>query len=140
MRKSLIAIGAGISVSLLAGAVLAEPGGKGSRFEKLDANGDGKVTEQELAARRSAMIEAADQNGDGALTESEMHAFREAKRAERRAKRNPDKNGDGVIDRAEYDLAADERFERMDKNGDGVISEDERKRRHWRHRHGRHAN
>ena len=103
-----------------------------SRFDRLDQNGDGEITRAEIEAasseragkranRRADRMFEADANGDGAVTREELKAYRE--------NRNPDKNGDGVIDRAEFMEKAAERFDRLDKNGDGVLSEDERPRR-----------
>lgn len=136
-RKILLATGAGLGALFASAGVLANDHGKAKGFEAMDVNGDGVVTAEEMAARHEAMIDAADQDGDGALSREEMQAHRQARRAEMRARRNPDKNGDGVVDRFEYDAAAGERFERMDKNGDGVLSEHEQKRRRGKHHRGR---
>jgi len=139
MKKILIVAAAGLGVTMTA-AYAGHGNGQGrgdARWEKLDVNGDGKVTAEEMTEAHTDLIEKADSDGDGAITKDEMKAYHEARRAEWRAKHNPDKNDDGVIDRTEFINAAQERFDRMDKNGDGVISEDEQKRRgHRRHRRG----
>ena len=111
--------------------------GKGRSWERMDANGDGKVTAEEMSAKNARFIEMADADGDGAVTEEEAKAFREAKRAQMRAKHNPDKNGDGVVDKTEYINAAQDRFDRLDKNGDGVLSEEELQKRGHGRRFGR---
>lgn len=137
MKKILIATTIGLAASALAVSAIAAPGGKGRGFDRMDANGDGKVTADELNERHEALIEAADADGDGAVTEAEMQAFHQAKRAEWRAKNNPDTNGDGLVSRQEFQAASDKRFDRMDKNGDGVLSEDERPQRRGHHRRGK---
>lgn len=140
MRAIIIGSIAGLGLGLAAMGAVAAGGKGGDRgFDRLDANDDGKVTAEEMNARHEAWIEEADADGDGAVTEEEAKALREARRAEWRGKRNPDKNGDGVVDRLEYMAAAEERFEKMDKNGNGVIDEDEQRRQGHRghHRRGR---
>lgn len=42
------------------------------RFEALDANQDGRLTQDELEARRAAMFDAMDTNRDGRITPEEM--------------------------------------------------------------------
>ena len=138
MKKLIMASAVGLALSLIAMAAYAAPGKGGKHFDRMDSNGDGKVTAEELSERQAELIANADSDGDGALTKDELKAYRKGKRAERRAKHNPDANGDGVIDRTEFIIAAQERFDRMDKNGDGLISEDERRKRgrHGRRHHG----
>lgn len=134
MNKILIATAAGLGLSLIALGAQAGHGHGDKLWDNLDANKDGKVTADEMSERHADLIANADQDGDGALTKEEMKAYHKAKREERRAKHNPDKNNDGVIDRTEFINAAQERFDKMDKNGDGVISEDEKKHRRGHHR------
>lgn len=135
MKKTLIAAFCIIGVAATAASVSAKPRGA-DRFEKLDADGDGIVTAAEMDARRADFINDADANGDGGVSEDEFRAHRQARRAERRAKKNPDTNGDGLVDRSEFLAAAEKRFDRLDKDGDGVIREDERRSRRGRHHRG----
>ncbi len=138
MKRIILGSAAGLAISLAAAAALAATpaGDKGGRgFDRLDANGDGKITADEMNAKHADMIAAADANGDGGVTKEEMKAYHEKRRAEMRAKHNPDKNGDGVVDKEEYLASAEERFDRMDKNDDGVISEDEKGRGKGRRHH-----
>ena len=140
MKAIILGSVAGFGLSLAALGVMAQPGegrpGGGGGFDRLDTDGDGKITAEEFSARHEALIEAADTDGDDAVSKEEMKAYREARRKELREKRNPDKNKDGVVDRYEFMAAAEARFERMDKDGDGVISEDEKPRRRGHHRRG----
>lgn len=129
MKKSVLAAALLGGLSLAAfGASAGEKGG-GKHWDRIDINGDGLVTQDELNERSAGLIEKADANGDGAVSKEEMTSYREARRAERRAERNPDKNDDGVVDRTEFIIAAQDRFDRLDTNSDGVLSEDEQPRR-----------
>ncbi len=130
MIGSVVAAGA---VLVAASAYAGEGKGPGKHWDRMDVNGDGVLTADEMSEKHAAMIEAADADGDGAVTKDEMEAFHKAKREEWKAKRNPDKNGDGVVDRTEYINAAQERFDKMDKDGNGVLSEDEQHRRRGHH-------
>lgn len=137
MRTIIIGSVAGLGLGLAAMSALAASGQGDMHFGRLDVDGDGKVTAEEMNAKHEKMIEKADGDGDGAVTREEMQAYREARRAEWREKHSPDANDDGVIDRQEFINAAQERFDRMDKNGNGVIDEDEQRRRRGHHRRGR---
>ncbi len=136
MNKILIASATALGLSLIATGAFASPGG-GKHFDRMDKNGDGKITAEEMSEAHAGLIAKADSDGDGAVTKEEMKAFHKARREEWKAKHNPDKNGDGVVDRTEFTDAAGENFDKMDKNGDGVLSEDERRGgRGHRRRHG----
>lgn len=103
------------------------------RWERLDANGDGELTVDEMTARQADLVAKADADGSGGVSREEMLAYREAQREAR----HPDKNDDGVVDRTEFINAAQDRFDRLDENGDGVLSEDEQKRYRAHGRRGR---
>ena len=47
-------------------------GDAAARFAQMDANGDGKITQDELPERAQQFFERLDQNGDGAITEDEL--------------------------------------------------------------------
>lgn len=69
------------------------------RFDRMDANGDGAVTSEEMGdgeGRGARMLERADANNDGRITRAEMQA------------------GTAAM------------FRRMDANGDGKVTEEER--------------
>jgi EF hand domain-containing protein len=104
-------------------------GGRGAQmFQRLDTNGDGKITQDEFRAGRDARFAAMDQNGDGKVTQQEFEAApRPGKQGPRTQQmfQRADANGDGVITRDEFDRNADLQFKRLDANGDGVITRDE---------------
>lgn len=102
-------------------------------FDTLDADKDGKVTEAEIEANRAARVKAADANGDGLMSADELAAMQLAELTER-AKAHAaemvtrmDTDGDGMLSVAE--LAARpgpaRMFGRIDTDGDGAISRDE---------------
>ncbi len=127
-----------IGIGVVAASAQAADHGKGhGQWDQLDANGDGKITADEMNAKHADFFAKADGDGDGAITREEMEAFHIARRAEHMQKRSGDSNGDGVVDRSEYIEAAGERFDRLDKDGDGVLSKDEMRAHHGQGHHGK---
>jgi Ca2+-binding EF-hand superfamily protein len=102
-------------------------------LERFDTNGDGQVTEAEIAEARAARFSDADANGDGLLSAEEMAAMAETERETRRARgiermiERHDANGDGLLSAEELAEAGPGTriFERLDANEDGVITEEE---------------
>lgn len=133
------------------------------RFQRLDANRDGRVTADELrqageqrraamqqrrAERRGQAFDRLDTNRDGQISREEF-GQRMAMRGqgERRGMRGPRGRGgpegrmgmamlgqDGEITAQEFRDRALERFDRMDANRDGRIGRDERRGRRGGHR------
>jgi Ca2+-binding EF-hand superfamily protein len=102
-------------------------------FATLDADKDGKVTEAEILAHRTARITAADTDGDGKISAAELAAMVEGEmqmRAERRAAQmitRLDTDKDGALSPEEL-LAAQaggRMFGRLDSDNDGALSEAE---------------
>lgn len=97
------------------------------RFDAIDSNADGKLTQEELQADRLARLTAADADGDGALTATEFAALHPAAKAGRMAKAfaRMDADGDGKVVLADLP-AGNERggrmFARVDTDGDGALS------------------
>ena len=89
MRKLILTVLTG--AALIASADLASAQrrrGKriGKIFAKLDANKDGKITEQE-AGKAWARLERADANNDGAVTKEELAKAGKKRRGKRRKKK-----------------------------------------------------
>jgi len=132
-----------LALGVGAGAAVAHQSGQGPRgmerisFEKLDANGDGKITQAEMEAQKKARFTAADTNGDGMLSADEMLAQGKARAGERMAKRmeqrigqmieKRDTNGDGMLSIDEIGGKRDGNmfFKRLDTDGDGAVSAEE---------------
>lgn len=128
-----------LALSIACGSALAAGDGSGPgkhrshhSFEELDANGDGKITQDEIAAHMQARFAQRDSDGDGQLSAEELRSFMQ-ERANRKIEKRishmmkkHDANGDGQ-------LAMDEMKEgrmgkmmnRVDADGDGTISKEE---------------
>lgn len=123
------AIIAGLTVTAANAAPGGKMGGHGPMpsFAELDANGDGTLTAEELAAHKDKMFADADTNGDGALSADELAAASEARRAKAMVSRL-DKNGDGQLQADEMRPASRDgktMFDRLDADDDGSISAEE---------------
>lgn len=93
-------------------------------FAKVDANGDGSVTQAEIDTYRAGKLAEVDTSGDGALSIEEFDTlYREMTRLQMvRAFQRLDTDGDGVISPAEMDARFGHIVQRMDRNGDGALS------------------
>lgn len=108
--------------------------GAGPDFAAIDADGDGRLTAEEVRAHRAAEIEGLDADGDGFLSAEELaaHSMRMAEtRAQQHADRmlqRLDADGDGRIGVAEMMLAQHggmDMIARFDADGDGAVTADE---------------
>ena len=113
-------------------------------FARMDANGDGRIDDADREARQQARFDRLDTNKDGALSPQEFAARgdRMGRGDGDRAHRGhgmrggmmrggmmkaADSNGDGAIDKAEFDAVHTQHFTMMDANNDGTVTAEERK-------------
>jgi len=107
------------------------------RFAALDANHDGAVSRDEFVAAAATRFQQIDAHGNGKVTAGQIASSPQAReRAGRIAARlvkRLDANGDGVVTQDEFLAAASKRFARLDRNGDGFIDAGELPAHHGRH-------
>ncbi len=87
-----------------------EPPSREDLFARLDADGDGALTEVELPPEVWERLSPADTDGDGSITLDELAAFQPER----------DPHGPRPDGRCDGDL-----FDRLDQNDDGLLVEDE---------------
>lgn len=113
-----------------------ERGGHGGRgmmgmmMEKVDANGDRAVTQEEIDTFRNGVVSAADASGEGDISLDEFETIYLQMVRERMVDsfQKLDADGDGAVTQAEMDKRFGSVVERMDRNGDGQLDrEDHRK-------------
>lgn len=139
MKKMVIlsALVLGTSLALGSGALA-----KGPKFETLDQNKDGQITQDEIQQAAQMRFAKADQDGDGMLSKAELEAAA-AERAQKRVARmleRHDANKDGVLSPDEMDRSDKmaRMFKRLDKDNSGGVSAQEFKaaRGHHKGQHG----
>ena len=126
-------------LTIAAAPALAQ-GVPGAHFiENWDADGDGQVTPEEVAAKRSEIFVMFDQSEDGVLDATEYALFDETRKADMDANagggQGPmkavdeamalafnDGNGDGLVSREEFAAATQVFFTRIDRDGDGLVT------------------
>lgn len=101
-------------------------------FEELDANGDGKLTQEEMETHMQARFEGADTDGNGSLSQEELLArisAEQAKRAEKYVAHMIDRHdadGDGALTMDEMQSRhKGKMFSRMDADDDGAVTKEE---------------
>ena len=99
-----------------------------------DTDGDSRITQDEIEARKAARFAAADADGNGGLSAEEMVALQEAIRLEVQAARAAerlaefDDNADGLLQAEEIDARTPQLapiFDRLDTDNDGGITQEE---------------
>ncbi|CAN7670961.1 EF-hand domain-containing protein [Mesorhizobium sp. LjNodule214] len=101
-------------------------------LQRIDTNGDGLISKDEMKVAREHLFKKLDRNGDGVIDENEVESARQAIKdraevAQARAGnrwRRMDTNGDGKVSEEEF-TASMPLFEIADRNGDGKLSANE---------------
>lgn len=103
----------------------------GQIMKKVDADGDGAVTQAEIDTFRASLVEGADVSGDGDISLDEFESIYLDLTRNRMvdAFQKLDEDGDGVVTQAEMDARFGNVVERMDRNDDGKLDRDDRGRR-----------
>ena len=125
----MIGLGAGVASMAMANRGGPEP----VSFATLDANSDGKVTQAELDAHKTARFTKADANKDGKLSKEELLAnakSRENARIDRRVGKmmgRMDADNDGLLSKAEMETMTRGKglLARLDADKDGAITAEE---------------
>jgi Ca2+-binding EF-hand superfamily protein len=132
MKKLVVAAALVASVALLVAVSFAQGPGRGEgrkgegglALRVFDTNGDGQIGEREWLS----VFEKIDKDGDGILSKEELEESRREAREEARKRmfERFDADGSGTISREEFP-GPDERFAGMDTNSDGELSPEETK-------------
>ncbi len=98
-------------------------------LQKMDTNGDGRISLDEYVAAATARFKTIDSQNKGSIDAADIAASpitlqRDQKMADAIVK-HVDKSGKGYISQDDVVAAAQARFARMDKKGDGKLTPDE---------------
>lgn len=126
-------LGGGMMGGMDGGMMGGMDGGPMMDFATLDADKDGKVTQDEMTAFHTAKVTAADADKDGKLSADELAAMQMTAMQARAANRaammveRMDSDGDGLISAAEMAAGPNRAdiFARMDADGDGAVTQAE---------------
>ncbi|WP_321396628.1 hypothetical protein [Emcibacter sp.] len=94
--------------------------------ERLDVNGDGRITCDDVALKQDRMFAENDRDGNNVL---DLEEFRQAPWSHPAYARDHlaiyDKDQDGVVSRQEFAARKDDHFARLDLNGDCTVTDEE---------------
>ena len=128
--RTLAAAAAGAALACACFPATAQPSAE--QLERLrdsltqsDVNSDGKVTRREYDAHRAEIFAKLDRNGNGVASAEDAPRVRIAKRKFTEKLEQvlsmADKNGDGMLTRAEWNKPERDIFALVDQDKDGVI-------------------
>ena len=107
----------------------------GELIERVDADGDASITQEEVDAYVAAQVASADADGDGGLTLDEFRVLAAAvtqearERMEARGFQMLDADASGTITAEEIDERFGGVVARMDRDGDGMLTPEDGGRR-----------
>jgi hypothetical protein len=139
LTRNAIVCASAVIAATFALSALADEGGAvlsaQAEMDMMDADHDGRISEDEHAAGAKSMFGRMDANGDGTVTASEMdsaqHAMKSAGDASKDAMSSAEKirvidtNGDGVLSADEHEAGARNMFQKMDSDHDGALTVEE---------------
>ena len=104
-------------------------------LQKMDSNGDGRISLDEYLAASSARFKSMDSQNKGSIDAADIASSKAAiERIDHRANalvKLLDTAGNGYVTQDEFVAAAQKRFARLDKNGDGKLTPDELTAPRW---------
>jgi Ca2+-binding EF-hand superfamily protein len=93
-------------------------------LQRVDTDKDGKISKAEFDAEGTKLFTRLDANGDGKIADNEMPQRHWARFRGAMFDRM-DADHDGKVTKAEFQAAGEQMFQRLDKNGDGILEQDE---------------
>lgn len=97
-----------------------------TQFDRIDANGDGKISKEEFDKARDARYDAFDTNDDGVLSIPEVAVINKPWLQKERGASDlvpwVDNDGNGAMDQAEFAESAGQRFTALDADQDGALN------------------
>lgn len=98
-------------------------------LQKMDTNGDGRISLDEYVAAATARFKAADAQNTGSVTAADLAASPDAIARDQKIAafmvKHLDKDGKGYVSEDDFIAQAKTRFARMDARGDGKLTVDE---------------
>jgi Ca2+-binding EF-hand superfamily protein len=130
------------AVSVVAFAQAADPAAAGAHagfyqhmLQKMDSNGDGRISLDEYLAASGTRFKSMDSQNKGSIDTADIASSKAAiERIDHRANawvKRLDAAGNGYVTLDEFVAAAQKRFARLDKNGDGKLTPDELTAPRW---------
>lgn len=106
-------------------------GGAAALLDQVDADDDGRLTQDEIDAFLQARVAEADGDGDGSLVLDEFAPlfFEQVRPRMVDAFQRLDADGSGAITGAEIEARFGGLVDRFDRDGDGALSPEDRRRR-----------